>query len=46
MIRISLKETNKNESIKYFNSDLVNFNFDGIICSSVIERLDNSETIL
>jgi len=52
MIRMALKETEKNKRIKYINSDLVNFdfesikNFDGIICSSVIEYLDNPETIL
>tara|TARA_B100000212_G_scaffold72352_1_gene51008 strand:+ start:999 stop:1199 length:201 start_codon:yes stop_codon:yes gene_type:complete len=49
---MALKETNQNKRIKYINSDLVNFdfesikNFDGIICSSVIEYLDNPETML
>jgi len=49
---MALKETNQNKRIKYINSDIVNFdfesikNFDGIICSSVIEYLDNPETML
>ena len=50
MIRMSLKETHKNEGIKYINSDWVIFEFysikifDAIICSSVIVNLDDSRT--